>query len=136
MNAAISQIALFIQQANQFKFMVDECKVIYIGETSKSSFTRGNQHQAKYNATSCDASTSWMKEHQLRCHNGAQEKFKMEVLQVIKDAMSRQIFEAVRIKHAVRNEYDVSNEKSEWHSASLVSVVSEVQTEIRRNPGG
>ena len=38
-------------------------KVIYIGKTSKSGFTRGNQHQAKYNATSCDASTSWIKEH-------------------------------------------------------------------------
>ena len=50
--------------------------------------------------------------------------------------MSRHISEAVRINHAVRNGYDVSNEKSEWHSASLVSVVSEVQTEIRRNSGG
>ena len=60
----------------------------------------------------------------------------MEVLQVFKDAMSRQISEAVRIEHAERNGFDVSNEKSEWHSASLVSVVSEVQTEIRRNPGG
>ena len=77
-----------------------------------------------------------MKEHQLRCHNGAPENFKMEVLQVFKDAMSRQISEAVRIEHAVRNGFDVCNEKSEWHSASLVSIVSEVQTEMRRNPGG
>ena len=123
----------------QFRCMVDGCKGVYIGETSKSGFTRGNQHQAKYlqdNATSCESSTSWMKEHQLRYHNDAPEKFKMEVLQVFKDAMSRQISEAVRIDHAVRNGYDVSNEKSEWHSASLVSVVSEVQTEIRRNTGG
>ena len=59
----------------------------------------------------------------------------MEVLQVFRDAMSQQISEAVRINHAVRNGYDVSNEKSEWRSASLVSVVSEVQTEIRQNPG-
>ena len=28
------------------------------------------------------------------------------------------------------------NDKSEWHSASLVSVMSEVQTEVRRNSGG
>ena len=30
----------------------------------------------------------------------------------------------------------VSNEKSEWHSPSLVSVQSEVQSEVRRGFGG
>ena len=97
------------------------------------------QHQAKYlqdNSVTADRSTSWMKEHQLKCHDGAPEKFKMEVLQVFKDALSRQISEAVHIENAIRSGYDVSNDKSEWHSASLVSVMSEVQTEIRRNPGG
>ena len=100
---------------------------------------KGIQHQAKYlqdNSVTADRSTSWMKEHQLKCHDGAPEKFKMEVLQVFKDALSRQISEAVHIENAIRSGYDVSNDKSEWHSASLVSVMSEVQTEIRRNPGG
>ena len=118
-----------------FKCMVDGCK----GETSKSGFTRGNQHQAKYlqdSSESAEASSSWMKEHQLIYHNGAPEKFKMEVLQVFKDALSRQISEAVRIEHAIRDGFFVSNEKSEWHSASLVSIASEVQTDVRRNPGG
>ena len=49
---------------------------------------------------------------------------------VYKYAMSRQISDAVR------NGFEVCNEKSEQHSASLVSVVSEDQTEIRWNPGG
>ena len=122
-----------------FKCMVDGCKGVYIGETSKSGFTRGNQHQAKYlqdSSESAEASSSWMKEHQLIYHNGAPEKFKMEVLQVFKDALSRQISEAVRIEHAIRDGFIVSNEKSEWHSVSLVSIASEVQTDVRRNPGG
>ena len=46
------------------------------------------------------------------------------------------ISEAVRIEHAIRDVFIVSNEKSEWHSASLVSIASEVQTDVRRNPGG
>ena len=122
----------------QFRCMYDGCKGVYIGETSKSGFTRGNEHQLKYlqdASVSADAATSWMKEHQLRFHDGAPENFKLEVLQVFKDAMSRQISEAVRIEHAIRNGFDVTNEKSEWHSASLVSVVSEVQTEVRRTQG-
>ena len=77
-----------------------------------------------------------MKEHQFIYHNGAQAKFKMEVLQVFKDTLSRQISEAVRIEHTIRDGFFVSNEKSEWHSASLVSFASEVQTDVRRNPGG
>ena len=44
---------------------------------------------------------------------------------IYKYAMSRQISDAVR------NGFEVCNEKSEQHSASLVSVVSEDQTEIR-----
>ena len=61
----------------------------------------------------------------------------MEVVQVFRDTMSRQISEAVRIEHAIRDEYDVSNEKSEWYSPSLViSVKSEVQSEVRRSLGG
>ena len=59
----------------------------------------------------------------------------MEVVQVFKDALSRQISEAVRIEHAIRDGMDVANDKSEWHSPSLVSVQSEVQTEVRRNIG-
>ena len=72
-----------------------------------------------------------MKEHQFIYHNGAQAKFKMEVLQVFKDTLSRQISEAVRIEHAVRDGFIfiVSNEKSEWHSVSLVPIASEVQNE-------
>ena len=99
-----------------FKCMVDGCKGVYIGETSKSGFTRGNQHQAKYlqdSSESAEASSSWMKEHQLIYHNGAPEKFKMEVLQAFKDALSRQISEAVRIEHTIRDGFFVSNEKSE-----------------------
>ena len=77
-----------------------------------------------------------MKEHQFIYHNGAQAKFKMEVLQVFKDTLSRQISEAVRIEHAVRDGFIVSNEKSEWHSVSLVSIASEVQNDVRRKSGG
>ena len=50
--------------------------------------------------------------------------FKMEVVQVFRDTMSRQISEAVRIEHAIRDGYDVSNEKSEWYSPSHESVKS------------
>ena len=121
-----------------FKCTYDNCKGRYIGETSKSGFTRGNQHHQKYLqdvSTDPDAASSWMKEHQLRQHDGLPEKFKMEVVQVFKDSLSRQISEAVRIEHAIRDGFDVANDKSEWHSPSLVSVQSEVQTEIRRNIG-
>ena len=122
-----------------FKCMVPGCKGIYIGETSKSGFTRGNQLQLKYvqdDSVDPESSTSWMKEHQLKHHNNLPENFKMEVVQVFKDAMSRQISEAVRIEHAIRDGFDVSNEKSEWHSPSLVSVQSEVQSEVRQGFGG
>ena len=87
-----------------FKCIFPGCKGIYIGETSKSGFTRGNQHQLKYvqdDAVDSDSSTSWMREH----HNNLPENFKMEVVQVFRDAMSRQISEAVRIEHAIRDGY-------------------------------
>ena len=77
-----------------------------------------------------------MREHQIKFHNNLPENFKMEVVQVFRDAMSRQISEAVRIEHAIRDGYVVSNEKSEWHSPSLVSVQSEVQSEVKRSFGG
>ena len=91
-----------------FKCMFPGCKGIYIGETSKSGFTRGNQHQLKYvqdDAVDSDSSTSWMREHQIKFHNNLPENFKMEVVQVFRDAMSRQISEAVRIEHAIRDGY-------------------------------
>ena len=67
-----------------------------------------HKNQLKYvqdEAADPDSSTSWMKEHQLKYHENLPENFKMEVVQVFRDAMSRQISEAVRIEHAIRDGY-------------------------------
>ena len=75
----------------------ENVKSIYQGETSKSGFERGAQHEKDYHDMKED---NHMTKHALEHHAEEDEKpqFKMTIMKSYKKAIERQIAEAVNIE--------------------------------------
>ena len=87
----------------------------YYGETSRSSYERGKEHQADSISMSTD---SHMVKHAVVEHEGDTEiKFSMKVLKVHRTAFRRQIHEAVMIQRNEQN--SILNSKGEYNCCSL-----------------
>ena len=88
-----------------------ECNDIYIGETSRSAYSRGKEHM-KSLAKKEERSALW--KHCKEKHNSQMQKFEMNVTgSYSNDAMLRQISEGVRIGQVP--EGSLMNSKNEWN---------------------
>ena len=94
-------------------------RYIYIGETNRSVYERGIEHQN--DVTGCKTS-SHMLRHLLTVHEEEEEewdkiKFGMRILKSTKTAFERQILESVLIQKA--REQNIMNNKSEYNRCAL-----------------
>ena len=95
-------------------------KYIYIGETNRSAYERGLEHQA--DVTSCKTS-SHMLRHLLDMHEEEEEtwsdiKFSMRILKSTRTAFERQILESVLIQRE-RKHHNILNAKAEYNRCAL-----------------
>ena len=102
---------------------VVKCGAEYLGETSKNMYSRHLWHQEKYDKNS---SESFMANHQNEKHNGEPAEFKIVVMDKFKDAMSRQLSEALNIKNQV-GKSEILNSKAEYHQPQIVRLRKSVQ---------
>ena len=96
----------------------------YIGETSRNLFTRGAEHDDKYEKNKED---SFMLRHQEEKHDGQPADFDAKVTATFRDCLSRQVSEGVHIRIC---KTDTMNSKSEWHQPALWRVRSEIEREL------
>ena len=101
-----------------YKISCKVCHKVYIGTTSRNCKTRSAEHLKKRNST--------INRHATVQHPGSRtevaDMYKMEVTGRFKDAMSRQVDEAVKISRAVRRQEDILNEKKEFSVLRLVAL--------------
>ena len=93
---------------------------VYEGETGRSARTRGAEHLKEFEKKK---EKSVLFKHKQTDHKNEKVKFKMEITQKFKDALSRQANEAVRISS--RPDHQLLNSKSEFNHPPLARVVVE-----------
>ena len=87
-------------------------KDIYRGETATNAYTRGDKHTRNLNRRDERNSPLWR--HCVEVHNGEMQDFTMKVTGTYrKDAMLRQISEAVKIENTDADR--LMNTRSEWN---------------------
>ena len=111
-----------IQYQLECRLCPDTNKSLYIGETSRNLYSRGVEHQGKYEAGKDD---SFMCKHQAEKHAGQQPTFDGKVTGMFRDCLSRQVSEGVQIRRCAGE--NIMNSKSEWHQPALWRVRSEVE---------
>ena len=84
------------RQSVTYEIKCTECNNIYVGETSRSAYTRGKEHE-KSLSNKEERSALW--KHCKEKHNNEMQRFQMSVTGLYRnDAMLRQISEGVRIE--------------------------------------
>ena len=101
-------------QCVTYKIQCQNYKDLYIGETSKNAAQRGEEHRKQL---ASKASTSVLWRHCKEKHQGEVQAFQMSVTGYFRDAMTRQISEAVQISK-IRESAGI-NSKEEWHHRQL-----------------
>ena len=104
-----------------------DCKQsVYIGETSRSLFERSVEH---INGSLRMDASNFITKHWLAAHRNDEcpPIFKFAVEKIHRDAMSRQLHEAVRIS-AESGQSVILNSKCEWNANSLPRLVVEKST--------
>ena len=100
-----------------YKIECNECSDVYIGETARNAYTRGREHMDDYiKKQEC----SILLRHATKAHSnnaGERPDYKMSVVGVHSDALTRQITEAVMIR-AVPDDRLINN-KTEWAAPFL-----------------
>ena len=95
----------------------DNCKAIYVGETSRNTKKRGNESVKQLNEKQ-EASVLWR--HCETQHEGIKQNFNLNVTWVYHDnAMERQIAEAVTIRNKNQQQMTLINNKTEWNQSKL-----------------
>ena len=94
-----------------YKISCSECEKIYIGETSKNAFTRGRKHTQQLKNKD---KQSVLYRHLKHDHRSEMQtpKFNMTVIRSHRNALDRQITEAVKINNTDRDK--LMNNKTEW----------------------
>ena len=88
----------------------------YVGETARSAYTRGKEHARALDRKE-KASVLWR--HTQEKHEGSNPDYRMNIVGVFGgDALSRQVSEAVHIRHTL----NAINNKEEWNSLTLPSL--------------
>ena len=100
-----------------YRITCKNCKKVYIGETSKNAYTRGQQHQRLLQNK--DKQSVLYRHIQLdhKLETNA-PKFEMSVLQTHKTALCRQITEAVKINNIPKEK--IINNKTEWGHTKIL----------------
>ena len=93
---------------------------MYEGETGRSARLRGAEHLKDFEKK---REKSVLYKHKVSDHPHEEVKFKMEITQKFKDALTRQANEAVRIYS--RPGHETLNSKSEFNHPPLARVVVE-----------
>ena len=88
----------------------------YVGESSCNLYTRGSEHQSKYDGCKED---SFLVKHQVEEHQGARAEISAKVTGVYSDCLTRQIAEGVLIR---RSDTVLMNTKAEWHQPPIWKV--------------
>ena len=101
-----------------YKIECQNCKGVYIGETSKNLYTRSTQHYQNSSETD-----SFMNRHHQEEHLGKDRRFLAKVTHTNKDCLTRQIREGVLIR---RSKQPILNSKSEWFQPPLFRIQREV----------
>ena len=99
------------RQSVTYNIKCAECNDVYIGETSRSAYTREKGHMKSLPKKE-ERSALW--KHCKEKHNSEMQKFEMNVTgSYSNDAMLRQISEGVRIDQVP--EGSLMNSKNEWN---------------------
>ena len=98
-----------------YEILCEKCKKVYIGETSKNAYTRGQQHKRLLQTKD---KQSVLYRHIQQDHQDETTTFKMKVLQTHRSALCRQITEAVKISRTPRDK--LINNKTEWGHNKIV----------------
>ena len=94
---------------------------MYIGETSRNAYLRGQEHLRNYKNGD---TKSPIYKHAVAHHQGRRDvEFRMVVKNSFRDPLTRQINEAVRISES--NSEVQLNSKSEWHGPATVRLTVE-----------
>ena len=97
---------------------------VYVGESSRSSFERGNEHATAYKNNKSD---SHMFKHATNEHPGEPKpKFQFKVVKTFQSSLMRQVSEAVRIR---RRGDSILNSKGVYNRCSLPRLVVEQDTQ-------
>ena len=102
----------------QYKCNQDES--VYIGETSRNFYSRNLEHQDKYDKKKAE---SFLYQHQLEAHGGAEPDVNVKVLKSFRDPMSRQIFEGVKIRRSNSN----MNTQIDFYKQATYNVSREIR---------
>jgi hypothetical protein len=94
---------------------------VYIGESSRNSYTRCKEHLARYRS---GKGTSFILKHKATAHQDEEPLYKAKVTASTRDCLTRQVREAVLIRRSSR---PVLNSKTEWHQPALFRVQSEIE---------
>ena len=102
----------------KYEMSCKKCNEKYIGETSRSAFERrlehieGQRNQKKDNP---------LFKHDQTVTEGVKQEYKMKVVSVYKDAMSRQVAEKVKISKENKLS-KLLNSKNEWGGDPLIRI--------------
>ena len=99
-----------------YKLTCNQCKDIYIGETSRNAYIRGKEHSLQLQKKSKD---SVMYRHQEQKHNSNETPtFTMTVTGSYRSALDRQISEAVKINRQPKHK--LINNKTEFRQNKIM----------------
>ena len=113
-------------------------KFAYIGETSRTGYTRLKEHMSNYRAASASSEQrqpegkkvkSWMWEHVRDCHsgvvgeNGGMEDFKVKVSGSFSKCLQRQVDEDIRMQEYEANGGILLNSKYEYYTPKSVQTI-------------
>ena len=102
---------------------------VYIGESGRSSYSRGKEHQAAY-ARGDMKSPMYKHWGELHQDDDEETEFSMTVIKNYQRPLQRQIGEAVRIRN-VECDY-LLNSKNEWNGQKLPRIVIEVKDKVEQ----
>ena len=89
----------------------EECKHIYIGNTARNGYARGEEHRSGVNNKN-EKSVLW--KHAQEKHPDREPTYKMKVVDRCRNnPLERQLYEAMRIRNAEAT--TLLNEKEEWN---------------------
>ena len=107
-----------------YELICDQCggeNVCYVGETGQNVYTRGLKHISNYKGK-VRYSPLW-KHAQIKHEGSLDLSYSMKVVKCIRDPLTRQVNEAVRITHCKATTQ--LNSKTEWHGPATVRLVAE-----------
>ena len=108
-----------------YRWICDTCEKrniikIYEGESSRSARIRSKEHVAAYKNQKAD---SVLFKHKMSDHKNEKVKFKFEITNKFKDALTRQADESVRIN--MREKSELLNSKNEFNHPPIARIIVE-----------